>query len=127
GCGRSSTTATPSPTPSRRWAATAPGCTARRWRRGGGAPRGRAGGRGGAGAAGPGGRGGGWGGLGWRAGGPPGGGGGGGRGGAEELLAAMRLDKKAQAGRLRFVLPRRLGEVELVEVAEDEVRAVLGG
>jgi 3-dehydroquinate synthase len=30
--------------------------------------------------------------------------------GLAELLPAMRLDKKAQAGRLRFVLLRRLGE-----------------
>jgi 3-dehydroquinate synthase len=45
---------------------------------------------------------------------------------ADDLLAAMRIDKKSLAGRLRFVLPRRLGEVGLVEgVAEEEVREVL--
>jgi 3-dehydroquinate synthase len=38
----------------------------------------------------------------------------------------MRSDKKAEAGRLRFVLPRRLGEVQLIEdVPESDVRAVL--
>ena len=45
---------------------------------------------------------------------------------AEELLAVMRLDKKVSAGRLRFVLPRRLGEVALFDdVPESDVRAVL--
>ncbi len=45
----------------------------------------------------------------------------------EELLAVMRLDKKAVAGRLRFVLPRRLGEVATFEdVPEEEVRHLLG-
>jgi 3-dehydroquinate synthase len=45
---------------------------------------------------------------------------------AAQLLQAMRTDKKALAGRLRFVLPVRLGAVELVEnVAESEVLAVL--
>jgi 3-dehydroquinate synthase len=38
----------------------------------------------------------------------------------------MRRDKKASAGRLRFVLPSRLGHVELVEGIEpSDVRAVL--
>lgn len=42
------------------------------------------------------------------------------------LLATMRSDKKALAGRLRFILPRRLGEVALFEdVPEDDVCAVL--
>lgn len=36
---------------------------------------------------------------------------------AEQLIAAMRRDKKAAAGRLRFVLPRRIGEV----VVRDDV------
>lgn len=41
-----------------------------------------------------------------------------------ELLAAMQRDKKVEHGRLRFVLPRRLGLVELVsDVPEDLVRA----
>src|SRR5262245_27609325 len=44
----------------------------------------------------------------------------------DELLAAMRLDKKTVAGRMRFVLPRRLGEVALFDdVPEAEVRRVL--
>ena len=43
-----------------------------------------------------------------------------------DILAAMRTDKKALAGRLRFVLPTRLGEVALFDqVDEQEVRAVL--
>ena len=42
------------------------------------------------------------------------------------LLAAMRLDKKVAHGRLRFVLPTRMGHVELVgDVPEAEVVAVL--
>ena len=32
----------------------------------------------------------------------------------EQLWQAMQLDKKVEHGRLRFVLPRRLGQVELV-------------
>jgi 3-dehydroquinate synthase len=38
----------------------------------------------------------------------------------------MRRDKKATAGQLRFVLPTKLGRVELVEqVPEERVREVL--
>jgi 3-dehydroquinate synthase len=45
---------------------------------------------------------------------------------ADALLDVMRRDKKAQAGRLRFVLPMRLGEVAVVDdVAEDAVQEVL--
>jgi 3-dehydroquinate synthase len=45
---------------------------------------------------------------------------------AEALLATMRSDKKALAGRLRFVLPRRLGDVALYDdVPEADVLAVL--
>ena len=44
----------------------------------------------------------------------------------EALLATMRTDKKADADRLRFILPRRLGEVALFDdVPEDDVREVL--
>jgi 3-dehydroquinate synthase len=44
----------------------------------------------------------------------------------DALVEAMRGDKKAEAGRLRFVLPRRFGEVALFgDVPEDDVRAVL--
>lgn len=43
-----------------------------------------------------------------------------------EMLTVMQHDKKAQHGKLRFVLPRRLGHVELVEgVPSDTVAAVL--
>jgi 3-dehydroquinate synthase len=45
---------------------------------------------------------------------------------ADELLKTMRTDKKAVAGRLRFILPHRLGEVGLVDdVPEVDVLAVL--
>jgi 3-dehydroquinate synthase len=40
---------------------------------------------------------------------------------ADRLLEAMRRDKKATAGRLRFVLPTRIGEV----VVRDEVAELL--
>jgi 3-dehydroquinate synthase len=46
----------------------------------------------------------------------------------EKVLAAMARDKKAEHGRLRFVLPSRLGHVELVEgVDRAAVRAALRG
>ncbi len=42
----------------------------------------------------------------------------------ESLIEVMAHDKKAESGRLRFVLPSRLGHVELVgNVAEDDARA----
>jgi 3-dehydroquinate synthase len=45
----------------------------------------------------------------------------------EDLLAAMRNDKKNVGGQLRLVLPSRLGACELVAgVSEDDVAAVLG-
>jgi 3-dehydroquinate synthase len=44
----------------------------------------------------------------------------------EQLLATMRKDKKAVGGRMRFVLPTRLGEVALFDdVPEADVRTVL--
>jgi 3-dehydroquinate synthase len=44
----------------------------------------------------------------------------------KDLLAVMHNDKKAIAGRLRFVLPQALGSATLVEnIPEAEVRAVL--
>ena len=44
----------------------------------------------------------------------------------DALLATMRTDKKSVAGRMRFILPRRLGEVALFDdVPEEEVRQVL--
>jgi 3-dehydroquinate synthase len=43
-----------------------------------------------------------------------------------ELIHLMRRDKKAVGGHLRFVLPTRLGHVELVDgIRADDVRAVL--
>lgn len=43
-----------------------------------------------------------------------------------DVLDRMRLDKKNAAGRLRFVLPTRLGHVELIDnVPESEVLSVL--
>ena len=45
---------------------------------------------------------------------------------AEAMLDAMTRDKKNRNGRVRFVLPRKLGQVELTDVATmDDVRAVL--
>jgi 3-dehydroquinate synthase len=44
----------------------------------------------------------------------------------DDLLAAMQRDKKSHLGRLRFVLPSRLGHVELVEdVPAEKVRQAL--
>lgn len=46
----------------------------------------------------------------------------------DELLAVMKRDKKTEAGRLRFVLPTRLGEVRLfADIPEELVRDVLEG
>jgi 3-dehydroquinate synthase len=45
---------------------------------------------------------------------------------ADRLLEAMSRDKKNQRGRIRFVLPRALGHVELTDAAGlDDVREVL--
>lgn len=45
---------------------------------------------------------------------------------ANDMLARMRLDKKAVAGQLRFVLPTRMGHVEtMANIPEDDVRAVM--
>jgi 3-dehydroquinate synthase len=45
---------------------------------------------------------------------------------ADRLIEAMSRDKKNQCGRLRFVLPRSMGQVELTDAAsETDVRAVL--
>ena len=44
----------------------------------------------------------------------------------DQLLATMRTDKKAVAGQMRFILPRRLGEVALFDdVPEENVREIL--
>jgi len=46
----------------------------------------------------------------------------------DALLAAMGHDKKVEHGRLRFVLPTRMGHVELVgDVPEADVRAAIDG
>lgn len=47
--------------------------------------------------------------------------------GHDAILAAMRHDKKAVQGRLRFVLPRNIGDCMLVDdIREDQVTAALG-
>jgi 3-dehydroquinate synthase len=44
----------------------------------------------------------------------------------DDMLHRMRLDKKTVGGKLRFVLPTKIGEVKVVSnVSEDDVRAVL--
>jgi 3-dehydroquinate synthase len=44
----------------------------------------------------------------------------------DELIELMYRDKKVERGRLRFVLPTRLGHVELVrDVATDDIHAAL--
>lgn len=44
----------------------------------------------------------------------------------DDLIAVMRRDKKAVGGRMRFILPTRIGEVKLYDdVPEGDVRAVL--
>jgi 3-dehydroquinate synthase len=46
----------------------------------------------------------------------------------DELVAAMQHDKKTEHGQLRFVLPSRLGHVELVgQVSPDDARAAIEG
>ena len=45
---------------------------------------------------------------------------------ADELLAAMRSDKKAQAGAVRFVLPHDVGSWELAEVPDEVLLEHLG-
>ncbi|MBA4190819.1 MAG: 3-dehydroquinate synthase [Planctomycetaceae bacterium] len=46
----------------------------------------------------------------------------------DKLIAVMRRDKKSAAGKLRFILPTRLGEVKLVgDIDEGLVRDVLEG
>jgi len=47
---------------------------------------------------------------------------------AGSLLAIMSRDKKAVGGRLRFVLPARIGRVDVVDDVPDAlVRQALGG
>jgi 3-dehydroquinate synthase len=42
---------------------------------------------------------------------------------AEGILSSMRLDKKAVAGKLKFILPEKIGSVNIREVA-DEARII---
>ncbi|HHY46143.1 MAG TPA: 3-dehydroquinate synthase [Firmicutes bacterium] len=44
---------------------------------------------------------------------------------ARAIMEYMTLDKKARSGRIRFVLPRRIGEVLVQEVNHDVIREVL--
>ena len=46
---------------------------------------------------------------------------------ADSLIHAMGLDKKNRGGKIRFVLPRSIGRVELTEAPEAEIRAALAG
>ena len=44
----------------------------------------------------------------------------------ETIMATMRHDKKTVGGRLRFILPNRIGDVELRDdVPEEEIRTVM--
>jgi 3-dehydroquinate synthase len=44
----------------------------------------------------------------------------------DELIELMYRDKKVERGKLRFVLPTRLGHVELVrDVVPDDIKAAL--
>ncbi len=44
----------------------------------------------------------------------------------DEILSRMRLDKKAVSGKLRFVLPTRIGEVKVYpNIPEEDVRGLL--
>lgn len=45
--------------------------------------------------------------------------------GVEEMAETMKKDKKAEGGRIRFVLPRRIGDVEDVALTVEEVDALL--
>ncbi len=45
----------------------------------------------------------------------------------EALIRAMGLDKKNRGGKIRFILPREIGRVELAEPPEAEILAVLVG
>jgi 3-dehydroquinate synthase len=45
----------------------------------------------------------------------------------DTLILAMGLDKKNRGGKIRFVLPREIGRVEMAEPAEADIRAALVG
>jgi 3-dehydroquinate synthase len=44
---------------------------------------------------------------------------------ADSLIRAMGLDKKNRGGVIRFVLPRAIGQIEMAEPPEADIRAVL--
>jgi 3-dehydroquinate synthetase len=45
---------------------------------------------------------------------------------SDDLVNAMQADKKRVGARLRFVLPRALGEVVIVDdVTQDEVKQII--
>lgn len=44
---------------------------------------------------------------------------------AESMLSAMKIDKKALAGEMRFVLPDKIGSVKMEKVSADKVSEVL--
>jgi 3-dehydroquinate synthase len=45
----------------------------------------------------------------------------------DDLIEAMSRDKKNRGGKIRFVLPRRIGQVELTDACvEEDIRAALG-
>ena len=44
------------------------------------------------------------------------------------LMDTMQIDKKAEAGKVKFVLPKRIGEVVITKEWEEErLRELLGG
>ena len=43
----------------------------------------------------------------------------------EEMAEAMKKDKKAEGGKVHFVLPREIGKVEIVDLTVDEVVELL--
>lgn len=45
--------------------------------------------------------------------------------GVDELIDAMKLDKKSEEGIIRMVLLREIGKVEVVSVSEERLRAIL--
>ena len=43
----------------------------------------------------------------------------------EEMAEAMKKDKKAEGGKIRFVLPKEIGKVESVAMTIEEVADLL--
>jgi 3-dehydroquinate synthase len=45
----------------------------------------------------------------------------------EAILDSLQTDKKVKAGKVRFILPKQIGKVEITdEVPSDTIRQVLG-